>query len=390
MSQVIKFFIAIITLFVPVNKKLYLFGSWLGNKYGDNARYFYEWIVEQDKDINAVWVTKSPAVAAELSAKGLPVVHERSFTSFFMHLRASAVFCNTSHESDLWGVVLNRKVKVFNLWHGTPIKKIGLDAIESNISAEKLGISRRSLLNKILPQSLFQKCKEFANKETYFLASSKAVSGLLQSAMGVSKDKVLIDGYPKLDHLIKSNKNLEAGKILYAPTYRGKYNSENDLLSEFDFDLESTEKWLEAYDKYLTIRLHPANELPSDLIDKLNRSLRINVGGKSDLYESLVDYELVVTDFSSLYFDCLAINVPVMLAPFGLRSYEENDRPLYFSPEQLYPGELATDWPSLLKILPYTYQHPVNLQSVKNLFYIEEQGEASSSLLCKVRSILET
>jgi CDP-glycerol glycerophosphotransferase len=390
LSQIIKFFIAITTLFIPVNKKLYLFGSWLGNKYGDNARYFYEWIVEQDKGINAVWVTKSPVVAAELAAKGLPVVQEQSFASFWMHLRASAVFCNTSHESDLWGVVLNRKVKVFNLWHGTPIKKIGLDAIESNISAEKLGINSRSLLNKILPKTLFQKCKEFANKDTYFLASSETVSGLLQSAMGVSKDKVLIDGYPKLDHLIKSNKNLGAGKILYAPTYRGKYNSENDLLSEFGFDLESTEEWLKEYDKYLTIRLHPANELPSDLIDKLNSSLRINVGGKSDLYESLVDYELVVTDFSSLYFDCLAINIPVMLAPFGLKSYEENDRPLYFSPDQLYPGKLATDWSSLLKNLPDTYQRPVNLQSVKDLFYIEEQGEASSSLLSKVRSILET
>lgn len=390
MSQVIKFFIAIISLFIPVNKRLYIFGSWMGHKYGDNARYFYEWIIEQDNDINAVWVTKNPLVEAELVAKGFPVIHERSFSSFWMHLRAGAVFCNTSHESDLWGVTLNRKVKVFNLWHGTPIKKIGLDAIDSNISVEKLGVGGRTLLSQIMPKTFFLKCKKFANKDTYFLASSEVVSDLLQSAMGVSKEKILIDGYPKLDHLIKAGKNLESGDILYAPTYRGEYNSENDLLSEFGFDIEAVEKWLEVNNKYLTVRLHPANELPSALITKLNGSSRIKVGGKSDLYESLVDYELVITDFSSLYFDCLAINVPVILAPFGLKSYEENDRPLYFSPEQLYPGKLATDWASLLETLPEVYEQPVNLKSIRAKFYMEEQGEASSSLFTKIRSVLES
>ena len=390
MTQLVKLLIAILTLFIPVNKRLVLCGSWLGNRYGDNARYLYEWLNEHPQGVTAVWVTKNTAVAKTLASKGLPVTMERSWTSFWLHLRASAVVCNTSQDSDLWGVMLNRKVKVFNLWHGTPIKKIGFDALASDIAPEKMGVKKHKNFKRVLPIALFQRLKSFVDKKTYFLASSQAVSQLLQSAMAVSKDQILISGYPKLDHLIKAAKNVGNGHILYAPTYRGEYNSENDLLSEFEFKLEDVESWLAEFDKQLTIRLHPANTLPNELIDRLNQSSRVHVGQGGDLYESLIDFELVITDFSSLYYDCLAINVPVMLAPFGLASYISQDRALYFSPEELYPGHLVYDWPSLISELPNVYTHPVDLSTVKEKFYTEKAGESSPIIWQKMSRIINS
>ncbi|WP_181902153.1 CDP-glycerol glycerophosphotransferase family protein [Thalassotalea euphylliae] len=389
LNQLTKFFIAFITLFIPVKRGLFLYGSWFGNKYGDNSRYFFEHVSREHPEIESIWITKNQGVLEQINNQtGLKAVEQGSFKSLWLHLRAQAVFCNTSQESDLWGLVLNRSTVVFNLWHGTPIKKIGLDALDSNISKEKLGVSSRTTLKALLPKSIFLRMKRFANKETYFLASSEAVSTILQSAMGIDKEHVIIGGYPKLDHLIKAPTSLSSGKILYAPTYRGEYNSENDLLSEFGFDPVKVNSWLSEHDKTLTIRLHPANALPQEKLVELKNFPKIIVGDNRDLYESLKDYELVVTDFSSLYYDCLAINVPVLLAPFGLESYEKNDRPLYFSPSELYPYPLANDWPQLITELAELLEQGKDLSDIKRKFYLDSKGNSSRELMKTINGIL--
>ncbi|WP_448213043.1 CDP-glycerol glycerophosphotransferase family protein [Colwellia sp. MEBiC06753] len=388
LHQITKFLASIISVFIPTKKNIFLFGSWFGNKYGDNARYFFEYVVKNHPEIESYWVTKSDEVFQQLTTQNLPVIKEKSWLSLWLHLRSKAVFCNTSHESDLWGRVLNSRTVVFNLWHGTPIKKIGLDAISDDISAEKLGVSSRTTLNQLLPKSLYLKIKSFVNKRTYFLASSEEIGNILQSAMGVKASDIIVEGYPKLDHLINAKKSIANGQLLYAPTYRGVYNSESDLLAEFGFDAQAINDWLSVNNKELTIRLHPANALPQSVITGLKGFDRIKVGDTRDLYESLIDYELVITDFSSLYYDCLAINVPIVLAPFGLESYIANDRALYFSPDELYPYQKAENWPQLIEVLTNRFEHPVELSAVKERFYVEKEGLASSKLFTKVISKL--
>lgn len=388
LNQFIKFSISFISLLIPVKRNLFLYGSWFGTKYGDNARYFFEFVSKNHPEIDSYWITKESDIALQLSSNGYNVIQQGSIKALWLHLRAQAVFCNTSHESDLWGLMLNRKTLVFNLWHGTPIKKIGFDALDSNIDKAKLGVSARRSIKSLLPKALFSSLKAFVTKKTYYLASSEVVSKVLQSAMGAKQTDIIIEGYPKLDHLINAEKNLASGNILYAPTYRGTYNSENDLLTEFGFEPEQVNTWLQQNNKQLVIRLHPANNLPEDIADKLNDFSHIRVGDSRDLYESLIDYELVITDFSSLYYDCLAINVPVLLAPFGLESYIQNDRPLYFTPEELYPYATATDWPSLIELLPTLYQEKRDLTAIRNKFYCEHNGQASKKLFDKINQLL--
>ena len=55
--SLIRLFISFISIFVPVDKKVYIFGSWFGRKFSDNPKYFYNYLLKQHKDINVYWYT---------------------------------------------------------------------------------------------------------------------------------------------------------------------------------------------------------------------------------------------------------------------------------------------------------------------------------------------
>lgn len=94
---------------------------------------------------------------------------------------------------------------------------------------------------------------------------------------------------------------------LYSPKFRREYNSENDILTKNKFCHNIINKKLESLN--LVIRLHSANNLSQKIENELlnYNDLILNKSRKGiDL--DLCKYELTITDFSSIYFDALAIN----------------------------------------------------------------------------------
>jgi len=386
-TLLVRLICSVLSFLIPTQKKLLLFGSWYGNKYGDNPRYFFEWHLK-NTDYQCYWITKNSDVYKDLKAKNINVLYGNSLKAIWFHLRAKAVFCNCSPNTDLFGRYLNRKTIIFNLWHGTPIKKIGFDAISSDISSERLGVKRSGFISRNAPNFIKIVKNKLLEKELYYLASSTKVATLLSSAMGVDINHIIVAGYPKLDHLIQEIKQPIKGSILYAPTYRGEYNSENDLLTMFGFDPEKMNLWLTKHDKNLTIRLHPANTLPESLKLEIAKMDRLSLGGDKDLYEEITEYEMVITDFSSLYYDAISINIKTIMAPFGLESYLNEDRQLYFQPEELFPYEMAKNWPELINLLPQYFHDEIDLLSIRESFYNETEGEGNKQLWNKIRDII--
>ncbi|WP_260863430.1 CDP-glycerol glycerophosphotransferase family protein [Citrobacter sp. Marseille-Q6884] len=388
---IIRVIVRLLSICIPPKKGLFIYGSWFGNKYGDNSKAFFEYMSNNSDDDN-YWFTKNKDVAARISAAGFKTLYGMNFRSIIVHLRAEAVFCNCSVNSDLLGQFLNRKTKVFNLWHGTPIKKIGKDAIATELNVTKLGISKQSFLisgiKKIIPHGVYS----FFKLDTYYLASSATVSSILQSAMDIDKNKVIVCGYPKLDKCFqkKLEKKIDQIKILYAPTYRGDYNSELDILTLFGFNTERARKVLKENNANLTIRLHPANKLPEFLVKNINDIDCIVIDNSEDVYETLCDYSLIVTDFSSIYFDALAVGVNALIAPFGLQDYLQNDRELYFSLKDLYPGTMPYSWDDFFDNFSYYMtENMKDLSQVRTQFYDYPFTPCSRDLVHHVNSILD-
>ena len=388
---IIRVIVGFLSICIPPKKGLFIFGSWYGNKYGDNSKAFFEFMSNR-LDGENYWFTNNKYVSSRINAAGYKSICGITIKNIILHLRAEAVFCNCSVNSDLLGKFLNRRTKVFNLWHGTPLKKIGKDAIATGVNITKLGVSKQSFLisgiKKIVPDNVY----DFFKLDTYYLASSATVSSILQSAMGLEKNKVIICGYPKLDKCFqkKPRKDSEQIKILYAPTYRGDYNSELDILTIFGFNIERAKVALKNNNATLTIRLHPANKLPDFLVKEINNNNHIEIDNSEDIYESLWDYNLIITDFSSIYFDALAIGVDVLIAPFGFQDYLQNDRELYFSLEELYPSNMPYNWEDFFENFPnYITDNMKDLSQVRAKFYDHPCVPCSKDLFHHVNKILD-
>lgn len=378
-SYIIRIFISLISILIPTKKGLFIFGSWFGSKYGDNSRGMFEYM-SQKGNCNIYWFTRNKDIALRIAKNGNKYIYGGGFRNIMLHLRAEAVFCNCSANADLMGDFLNRKTKVFNLWHGTPMKKIGKDAIKNGISTNKLGVSKQGLIYSFLRKFTPTFVYDFFKLDTYYLASSDVVSDLLQSAMGLKKEKIIICGYPKLDKCFCPNKR-NGINILYAPTYRGDYNSELDILSIYGFDLDRAEEILKDNNAKLTIRLHPANKLPEHLTNAIRAKDCIIIDETEDVYDTLNTYSLVITDFSSIYFDALAVGINALIAPFGYQDYVTNDRDLYFPLNEIYPGEMPYDWDAFFSNFSYyVTSNNVDLSRIREKFYSHPCSPSSAEL----------
>lgn len=386
-NRFFSFLFSMISRLIPVDKSLYIFGSWFGNKYSDNPKYFYEYLLNLNGGYKVFWYTRNKDLYKEMVNKGLPVIYGYTFKAIVLHMRTCAVFYSCAVELDLLGFALNKKTIEFNLWHGTPIKKIGNDCIASGVGLTNALVGNndgkfKHIIKKILDKPYFNIIK----RDVYLLSPSENVAINLKSAFDIEKEKIINAGYPKLDNIFNENKILESNKIIYMPTYRGEYGSERDILSEFGFNVNDVDSWLIRNGLFLDIKLHPANTLPEDIILDVKGSKNINIICISDVYSILGDYGYLITDYSSIYFDALALGLNAIIAPFGLESYLSEDRELYYELEDLFPYELSYNWHELMSNF-------IVYKDIKNPVFIKEyyqylDGFSSKRLLENVVKVL--
>lgn len=125
-------------------------------------------------------------------------------------------------------------------------------------------------------------------------------------------------------------------KIFLFPTYRsrkdskdGNYNYSN-IFGFRKFNYKDFDKFLEKNEIKLFLKLHPNDE--KEEIGKINK-LKLNnlfviteenLSAKDiDLYETLNSCDLLITDYSSIYFDYLILNRPIIFNPVDITEYSE-------------------------------------------------------------------
>ena len=67
-----------------------------------------------------------------------------------------------------------------------------------------------------------------------------------------------------------------------------------------------------------------------------------------DIYEKLFDYDCMVTDYSSILFDYLHLDRPILFLPLDFDTYIINDREFYYDYDEITPGEKLYNWADLI------------------------------------------
>lgn len=218
-------------------------------------------------------------------------------------------------------------------WHGFPIKTLG--------KLEKNSVDNLNNLNKRL---------------TYMISYSNLYSFIMSSLYEIDIEKFVVTGMPRNDLLVNPNATLllqqiigqhEEAKqyIFYVPTFRkreDKAEVEGNAISA-DFSVfEELNSYCEGNDFHLVVKLHPVDCDSIDFTNYSHISLLEEeklVSLKVDFYEVLGAADLLITDYSSVYFDYLLLNKPIIFWLKDKDVYEEKRGFIFEKIDSYMPGD---------------------------------------------------
>ncbi|PMO94252.1 hypothetical protein BCS98_04840 [Vibrio breoganii] len=300
----------IYALFNIRDDRIYIFSSEFNAEFNHNSKSLFLYFLKERKDIQCRFVINDENKRkALISEYGDFFISSHSISGILYILRAK-VWITSSLETPIGGVFLNRNRIVIHLGHGAPLKNVGL-------SESKTGLLKY-FYYKIIKTNF-----------SYFFSTSRHFNKNWKECLGVDWDQVVIAAQARNDlittnDLVNCNHLLDIRKtnILYAPTWRPY--SKTILFPFFDFELEKFNDFLIKNEILVYLRLHPNFE--GDELGLLQSASNIRLLDRSnvdDINTVLSGFDLLITDYSSIYVDYLLTKKPILFLPYDYREYNE-------------------------------------------------------------------
>ncbi len=386
-----------LSYFVPRDKNLWACG--MPQKFTWNSKYvFLEAANSKRKDIKVVWISRNKKLVQELRSQGYPAFFWLSFKGIAYALRSSCHIIDAGIETiNFW---LSGGAKVVLIWHGIPLKKIGQD-VHSEKSLD-VPISQTRGLSRMFFRYLFP--WQFV-KPHYIFATSPLFQQLFASPFGVKPEQVFVTGFPKNDVYFGAVPGSEVGAdpdtllklkelkgnssspktILYAPTWR---DTGGDSFFEKPADLIALDNFLFQEQLFFFLKLHPLAQVKAFASVYKNQYRNIFfVNPDSDADPLLPFVDILVTDYSGIYFEFLLLDRPIVFFPFDYEKYVTQDRELYFEYNKVTPGPKAYSLRDLMEALRRTAQgwdeYKASRSDIKNMAY-QYQDSKSAYRVCEL------
>lgn len=334
-SRCFQFIVYGFSFLIPRDKKIWVFGSF--GTYNDNSRYLFEYVIQEHKDIRAIWISSDDQSVLLASRYGEAYPLD-SFKGLYYALRAK-VYVYAAYARDICWYASGGAYKV-NLWHGIPLKKIEFDIRtpplvnvfhNANLVAHFKHPHAHIRHNLVLSPS--QYVYEYSFKSAFRLRSEA---------------EIVISQYPrvtKIEELAKTKPvkpDTQQGiTFLYAPTWR---DSGGDFIVLSGIDFDALDRLLATFDAKLVVKLHPATKIACDLSHYQHILMANN---KLDPCELMAQADCLITDYSSVYFDYMVLDRPIIFFAFDKDEYLK-EREFYLEYDNNTPGVKAFDFESLL------------------------------------------
>lgn len=334
------------------NRK-WVFSSTDNEKYNFNSKYLFEYVKDNLEGITPYYVINDDMEREKLQQRyGKEYFIETDTIAGMKKVLQCGVWF-TSAGLPVYGCGLRKKYQIINLWHGVPLKKIGL------LDPHLKGMARK----------YFRKI--FSDNYKYVLTTSRELITVMADSFGVEEKYIKVWGQPRNDGIFKyiDRKEIlsklytnlpEYDKIiLYAPTFRD--NSITKLFPFPDFDIKKLEGLLEEKKILIFIRSHIYQELQAEM-GTCSRVLEINSDKVEDITDMLGVFDLLITDYSSIYIDYLLTENPIIFLPYDKEEYLL-ERGMNFEYDKVTPGPK----PDSMKAF---------LSAVKDLLYGKDEYKA--------------
>ncbi|MBR3624887.1 MAG: CDP-glycerol glycerophosphotransferase family protein [Bacteroidaceae bacterium] len=288
------------------NKKIWVFGTYLGLYYDDNTKYLFEYVNQNgDGSVRPIWLSKTPEVVKYIKDKGWEAYLLSSFKGIWFSIHCG-VAIYTNGLGDFGTFPLVGGAILVTPWHGMGFKKI----YNVNYHGNDLKI-------KLFFDHIFS----WVNRDITFVTSQYTKKQFVDR-FSISPDTVFITGQPRNDEFKKgidkteilSGFGIEKDKsiILYMPTFRSKWQRPDTLQKIINQLTESTDinNILERNNSILLIKLHPSThgiDIPNN-----NNFCLVPYGKVKSNQELLLVADAMITDYSSCFVDYALLNRPIM------------------------------------------------------------------------------
>lgn len=277
---------------IPKNNEIEIYSSMNGYKISDNSKYAFLHSESKSK----FWITKNKSI---LSKNHSEIIYAYSIKGIIIQLRAGRAYY--SHSIFDFAASLIMGSKKFNLWHGVPLKEIGPPS-----DWKKKSILKKKLLTtyyRIFKHCYYMHCD-------YILCPQESLTIDYERFFSVSRPQIIIQPQPRN---IYCRPHIRTKEILFAPTHRMQIAGSdiNKIIEQSELFSNEVHDFLKSNELTIVIRPHPVDKDDITIIESSNYRLDFS----DDLYESIKKYSLIITDYSSIYYDCKDLDIPSLESP---------------------------------------------------------------------------
>ena len=171
---------------------------------------------------------------------------------------------------------------------------------------------------------------------------------------------------------------------MYAPTYRDNQHS-TDIGYIYDAKVNFDKLQKELADEYII--LFRAHWLVTQEFDfKKYENFIINVSDYDDINELYVISDLLITDYSSVFFDFANLKKPILFYMYDLEDYRDKIRGFYLDIKEL-PGKILKTEDELIEQIVYktsNFKYDKKYRKFNDKYNYLDDGQASKRVIEKI------
>jgi len=373
-----------------LDRKQVVFDAFMGKKYADSPKEIFEYMLHDKKykDYTFVWILGKSV---------------RKFWRFYLNPRVKIVPYGTKEyfrsyaRAKYW--VTNSRLQLIQkthseqvylqCWHGTPLKRLGHDILTEG-SGE----------NKYTNDEISKQYDDETKKLDYFVSPSQFASNCFRSAFALDKfgktNAIIEEGYPRNDPLVNTTDRdiqrlrkkyqIPRGKktILYAPTWRDDSREDGRYVykpvTDFDYLRDKlSDEWV--------ILFRPHYFIANTFNFRKYEGFIYDVSDIEDINELYLISDVLMTDYSSVFFDYANLKRSMIFYMYDLEHYAKDLRGFYLDLKTL-PGDIVKTEKEIVGILKdtlkYEEKHQKQYQAFHDKFNYLDDGEATKRVAGRI------
>ena len=372
--QIIDFILFPFIFLISLFYKPFLKDIWLieenPNEACDNGYILFKYIRKTRKDINVYYIiNKKSKDLIKIKFLG-NIIYHKSLKHWIYYLNAKRIIVTQKYA--------NPSPALFHILHKYNLIKTSRIFLQHGITKDNAKMF------------YYDRCKF-----KLFICGAKREYKYIKENFNYPNNNVVYTGFARFDNL-DLNKKINKF-ILICPTWRNYINNQNDfdIFMKNYYDLINNKNLINYIEKNnITIQLVLHKNMKKFKLNKNNisKNIIINHNEEVDIQELLNKTDLLITDFSSLYFDIAYRQRPIIYYQFDTNKYRKNQlEEGYFSYEKDGFGDIFNNSDLVINKIKYYIDNNFKIEDKylkrMNLFFERKDKDNCKRILDEIEMI---